>query len=77
MQFAVHTGHLLGTLHCALRDTDHYKPLRSVLPGAAYQKIELADATKHCSLLCLRSKATGRRIWFNVKIKSRRASWLG
>jgi hypothetical protein len=42
------TEHLLGTLHCTVRDTVHYKPLRSVLLGAAYQKIELADAAKDC-----------------------------
>jgi hypothetical protein len=51
---AAHTEHLLETSHRAVRDTVHYKPLRSALLGAAYQKIELADAAKHCAPLTAR-----------------------
>lgn len=49
-----HIPRLLRSLHCTSQThthTAHYKPLWSVLLGAAYQKIELAEATKHYALL--------------------------
>ena len=39
------------TAHHRHTHTAHYKPLWSVLLGAAYQKIELAEATKHYTRL--------------------------
>ena len=47
-----HIPRLLRSLHCTSQThTAHYKPLWSVLLGAAYQKIELTEATKHYARL--------------------------
>jgi len=59
-------------MHITDTHTAHYKPLWSVLLGAAYQKIELAEATKHYARLSATQSSS-----INESSAADRTSWLG